>query len=61
MVSCSKSQTKLEELENELKEINANQERMDRNLLELTEYKHILRETANFFEEVSATLSFVVK
>lgn len=40
-----------EKLENEMKEVNANAEALKRNFLELTELKHILRKTQNFFEE----------
>uniref|UniRef100_A0A3B3CV58 V-type proton ATPase subunit a n=1 Tax=Oryzias melastigma TaxID=30732 RepID=A0A3B3CV58_ORYME len=40
-----------EKLENELKEINTNQEALKKNFLELTELKHILRRTQQFFEE----------
>uniref|UniRef100_A0A9J8AZA1 V-type proton ATPase subunit a n=1 Tax=Cyprinus carpio carpio TaxID=630221 RepID=A0A9J8AZA1_CYPCA len=42
----------LEKLENELKEINTNQEALKKNFLELTELKHILRRTQQFFDEV---------
>uniref|UniRef100_A0A669ESY8 V-type proton ATPase subunit a n=1 Tax=Oreochromis niloticus TaxID=8128 RepID=A0A669ESY8_ORENI len=45
----------LEKLENELKEINTNQEALKKNFLELTELKHILRRTQQFFDEVSLT------
>lgn len=38
-----------------MKEVNANAEALKRNFLELTELKHILRKTQNFFEEVSTT------
>uniref|UniRef100_A0A8C7VRN2 V-type proton ATPase subunit a n=1 Tax=Oncorhynchus mykiss TaxID=8022 RepID=A0A8C7VRN2_ONCMY len=49
-----------EKLENELKEINTNQEALKKNFLELTELKHILRRTQQFFDEVSERLpSFV--
>ncbi|XP_034046242.1 V-type proton ATPase 116 kDa subunit a isoform X2 [Thalassophryne amazonica] len=41
-----------EKLENELKEINTNQEALKKNFLELTELKHILRRTQQFFEEM---------
>ncbi|MGH0141494.1 UNVERIFIED_CONTAM: hypothetical protein FKN15_068491 [Acipenser sinensis] len=41
-----------EKLENELKEINTNQEALKKNFLELTELKHILRRTQQFFDEV---------
>uniref|UniRef100_A0A673BEI1 V-type proton ATPase subunit a n=1 Tax=Sphaeramia orbicularis TaxID=375764 RepID=A0A673BEI1_9TELE len=44
-------------LENELKEINTNQEALKKNFLELTELKHILRRTQQFFDEVSLTHS----
>ncbi|GAU98595.1 hypothetical protein RvY_09721-2 [Ramazzottius varieornatus] len=40
-----------EKLENEMREINANSEALKRNYLELTELKHILRKTQNFFDE----------
>lgn len=46
-------QATFEKLENEMKEINANSEALKRNYLELTELKHILRKTQNFFDEVS--------
>uniref|UniRef100_A0AAR2J157 V-type proton ATPase subunit a n=1 Tax=Pygocentrus nattereri TaxID=42514 RepID=A0AAR2J157_PYGNA len=42
-----------EKLENELKEINTNQEALKKNFLELTELKHILRRTQQFFDEVN--------
>uniref|UniRef100_A0A674PP93 V-type proton ATPase subunit a n=1 Tax=Takifugu rubripes TaxID=31033 RepID=A0A674PP93_TAKRU len=42
-----------EKLENELKEINTNQEALKKNFLELTELKHILRRTQQFFDEFS--------
>uniref|UniRef100_A0A8C4HQC2 V-type proton ATPase subunit a n=1 Tax=Dicentrarchus labrax TaxID=13489 RepID=A0A8C4HQC2_DICLA len=45
-----------EKLENELKEINTNQEALKKNFLELTELKHILRRTQQFFDEVSLTV-----
>uniref|UniRef100_A0A3Q3X878 V-type proton ATPase subunit a n=1 Tax=Mola mola TaxID=94237 RepID=A0A3Q3X878_MOLML len=41
-----------EKLENELKEINSNQEALKKNFLELTELKHILRRTQQFFDEM---------
>lgn len=40
-----------EKLENEIKEVNTNHEALKRNFLELTELKHILRKTQNFFDE----------
>uniref|UniRef100_A0A8C7M843 V-type proton ATPase subunit a n=1 Tax=Oncorhynchus kisutch TaxID=8019 RepID=A0A8C7M843_ONCKI len=46
-----------EKLENELKEINTNQEALKKNFLELTELKHILRRTQQFFDEVSDIFS----
>ncbi|KAG7334794.1 hypothetical protein KOW79_001390 [Hemibagrus wyckioides] len=41
-----------EKLEIELKEINTNQEALKKNFLELTELKHILRRTQQFFDEM---------
>merc|ERR1712142_886392 len=40
-----------EKLENELKEVNQNAEALKKNFLELTELKHILRKTQQFFDE----------
>ncbi|KHN80551.1 putative V-type proton ATPase subunit, partial [Toxocara canis] len=40
-----------EKLENELREVNQNEEMLKKNFLELTELKHILRKTQQFFEE----------
>ncbi|KAJ9589242.1 hypothetical protein L9F63_017541 [Diploptera punctata] len=40
-----------EKLENELREVNQNAEALNRNFLELTELKHILRKTQVFFDE----------
>jgi len=45
-------QATFEKLENELKEINTNQEALKKNFLELSELKHILRRTQQFFDEV---------
>ncbi|XP_055050238.1 V-type proton ATPase 116 kDa subunit a isoform X4 [Misgurnus anguillicaudatus] len=41
-----------EKLENEMREINTNQEALKKNFLELTELKHILRRTQQFFNEM---------
>uniref|UniRef100_A0A914EHI2 V-type proton ATPase subunit a n=1 Tax=Acrobeloides nanus TaxID=290746 RepID=A0A914EHI2_9BILA len=41
-----------EKLENELREVNQNEEMLKKNFAELTELKHILRKTQQFFEEV---------
>nr|CAB3224570.1 V-type proton ATPase 116 kDa subunit a isoform 1-like [Phallusia mammillata] len=46
-------EAKFEKLENDMKEVNMNQEALKRNFLELTELKHILRKTQNFFEEAA--------
>ncbi|KAI7803570.1 V-type proton ATPase 116 kDa subunit a isoform X2 [Triplophysa rosa] len=46
-----------EKLENELKEINTNQEALKKNFLELTELKHILRRTQQFFDEIERPFS----
>lgn len=54
-------QATFEKLENELKEINTNQEALKKNFLELTELKHILRRTQQFFDEVSLTKCTVCK
>lgn len=43
-----------EKLENELKEVNSNAEALKKTFLELTELKHILKKTQNFFDEVRA-------
>jgi len=40
-----------EKLENELREVNQNAEALKKNFLELTELKHILRKTQQFFDE----------
>lgn len=53
---CVFPQATFEKLENELKEINTNQEALKKNFLELTELKHILRRTQQFFDEVSITV-----
>ena len=45
-------QAQFEQLENEMKDSNANFEAMKKGLLELTELKQILRKTQVFFEEV---------
>lgn len=41
-----------EKLENELKEVNTNAEALKKTYLELTELKHILKKTQQFFDEV---------
>ena len=43
-----------------MNEVNTNQEALKRNFLELTELKHILRKTQNFFEEVNTLCFFMV-
>ena len=45
-------QAQFEQLENEMKDSNANYEALMRSFLELTELKHIMRKTHTFFEEV---------
>uniref|UniRef100_A0A8B9JEI5 V-type proton ATPase subunit a n=1 Tax=Astyanax mexicanus TaxID=7994 RepID=A0A8B9JEI5_ASTMX len=50
-----------EKLENELKEINTNQEALKKNFLELTELKHILRRTQQFFDEGYAVYFFFLE
>ncbi|KAL5283020.1 unc-32.2 family protein [Megaselia abdita] len=46
-----------EKLENELREVNQNAEALQRNFLELTELKHILRKTQVFFDEQEGGLN----
>ena len=41
-----------EKLENELKEVNTNAEALKKTYLELTELRHILQKTQQFFDEV---------
>ena len=41
-----------EKLENELKEVNANAEALKKTFLELSELRHILRKTQQFFDQV---------
>uniref|UniRef100_A0A183CBN4 V-type proton ATPase subunit a n=1 Tax=Globodera pallida TaxID=36090 RepID=A0A183CBN4_GLOPA len=43
-----------EKLENELREVNQNEEMLKKNFAELTELKHILRKTQQFFDEVES-------
>lgn len=45
---------RLSEHENRLLQMNNSYETMQRRYLELTELKHVLRETADFFSEVNA-------
>lgn len=45
-----------EKLESELKEVNANAEALKKTYLELTELKHILKKTQQFFDEVIIVL-----
>lgn len=42
-----------EKLENELKEVNTNAEALKKTYLELTELRHILQKTQQFFDEVN--------
>lgn len=55
-------QEQLQRLEVELGEVTRNKEKLQRNLLELTEYTHMLRITRNFVQrsaEVSVSLCYV--
>lgn len=45
-----------EKLESELKEVNANAEALKKTYLELTELKHILKKTQQFFDEVNTAI-----
>jgi len=47
-------QAQFEQLENEMKDSNANYEALMRNFLELTELKHILHKAQTFLKEVTA-------
>uniref|UniRef100_H2ZFW1 V-type proton ATPase subunit a n=1 Tax=Ciona savignyi TaxID=51511 RepID=H2ZFW1_CIOSA len=44
-------ENKFDKLETEMKSVNSNQEALKKNFLELTELKHILRKTQQFFEQ----------
>ncbi|XP_044131618.1 V-type proton ATPase 116 kDa subunit a2 isoform X1 [Bufo gargarizans] len=46
-------QEQLQKLESELKEVNKNKEKLQKNLLELTEYAHMLRVTKSFVQRSS--------
>uniref|UniRef100_A0A915PJW4 V-type proton ATPase subunit a n=1 Tax=Setaria digitata TaxID=48799 RepID=A0A915PJW4_9BILA len=48
-----------EKLENELQEVNQNEEMLKKNFSELTELKHILRKTQQFFEEIGGGFAYV--
>ncbi|XP_053210628.1 V-type proton ATPase 116 kDa subunit a 1-like isoform X2 [Panonychus citri] len=48
-------ETTFEKLENELKEVNSNAEALKKTYLELTELKHILKKTQQFFDEIQET------
>ncbi len=50
---CVCSQEQLQRLEVELGEVTRNKEKLQRNLLELTEYTHMLRITRNFVQRTS--------
>lgn len=49
-------ETTLEKLENELREVNLNSEKLKNNLLELIELKHVLKKAQMFFDEVIMNL-----
>ena len=49
-------ETHFEDLENEVKEINANTETLKKNLLDLVELRHIIQKAQVFFETVSEHL-----
>lgn len=50
---CVCSQEQLQRLEVELGEVTRNKEKLQKNLLELTEYTHMLRITRNFVQRTS--------
>lgn len=47
-----------EKLENEMKEVNGNAEALKKTFLELSELKHILKKTQQFFDQVRLLLGF---
>lgn len=49
-----------EKLENELKEVNTNAEALKKTYLELTELRHILQKTQQFFDEVNILIQQIV-
>lgn len=49
-----------EKLENELKEVNSNAEALKKTFLELTELRHILKKTQQFFDQVWRSFSFLL-
>ncbi|XP_054548676.1 V-type proton ATPase 116 kDa subunit a 4 isoform X2 [Talpa occidentalis] len=51
-------ETVLEKLEGELQEANQNQQALKKSFLELTELKHLLKKTQDFFEETNLTDDF---
>lgn len=50
LLCCCGSQEQLQRLEAELSEVTRNKEKLQKNLLELTEYTHMLRITQNFVQ-----------
>lgn len=49
-------ESRFEELENEVKEINTNTETLKRNMLDLVELRHIIDKAQGFFAAVSSVL-----
>ena len=56
MYACS-IQTQFENNENAIKQLNANQESLKKNLLDLKELKHILDKAQTFFQEGEQVLA----
>lgn len=54
---CVCSQEQLQRLEVELGEVTRNKEKLQRNLLELTEYTHMLRISRSFVQKTSEVSS----
>lgn len=52
-------QAEFEQLENEMKDSNANYEALMKGFLELTEFKHILQKAQTFFEEVTSLYTYL--
>lgn len=60
MGSTTALQEQLQRLEVELGEVTRNKEKLQKNLLELTEYTHMLRITRNFVQRTNEVGKFFV-
>ena len=59
-IQCCIIKATFENLEGEVREITANADAMKRNYIELTELKHVLRQTTEYFSEVKRHLSLTI-